>query len=65
MLVERSGEVALKQLVVKDGLGQEAANKLKVAEVVRIEVGGRVDGVGDPVSWGDTEQHIVWVEDLP
>jgi len=38
MFVEGSCEVALKQLVVKDGFGDDAADKLEVAEMVGVAV---------------------------
>ena len=38
MLIEGSGKVALQQLVVIDGLGNDAADKLEVAEVVGVAV---------------------------
>ena len=65
MFVERAGEVALQQLVVVHSLGDDAAHKLVVAEVVAVAVGGGVDGVGDPVSRGGSEQSIHRVEDFP
>lgn len=65
MFVEGSCEVALKQLVVVDGLGDDASHKLEVAEVVGVAVGCWVDGVGHAVTRGCQEQGIVGVEDLP
>ena len=65
MLVEGAREVALQQLVVVDGLGDDAAHELEVAEVVGVAVGGRVDGVGHAVAGGRQEQGVVGVEDLP
>lgn len=50
MFVEGPREVALKQLVVVDGLGDDASNELKVAQMVGVAVGGRVDGVGHTVA---------------
>lgn len=55
MFIEGSGEVALEQFVVVDGLGDDSAHKLVVAEVVTVTVGGRVDRVGHSVARGRTE----------
>jgi len=38
VFVERSCKVALKQLVVKDSLGNDTADKLEVAEMVGVAV---------------------------
>ena len=40
------GEVALQQFVVIDGLGDDPADKLEVAQVVRVNVAEVVDCVG-------------------
>jgi len=36
VFVKRSREVALQQLVVKDGLGNDASDELEVAEMIRV-----------------------------
>ena len=64
VLVERAREVALEQLVVVDRLRHHPANKLVVAEVVGVAVGGRVDGVRHPVPGRRHEQGVHGVEDL-
>ena len=40
------GEIALQQLVVIDGLGNDSTNKLEVAEVVGVDVAEVIDCVG-------------------
>ena len=40
------GEIALQQLVVIDGLGNDSTNKLEVAEVVGVYVAEVIDCVG-------------------
>ena len=65
VFVEGSGEVALEQLVVVDGLGNNPSNELEVAKVVGVDVWEVVDGVSDPVTGTALEEGIVGVEDLP
>lgn len=65
MFVEWPSEVALQKLVIVHSLGDNAAHKLVVAEVIAVTVRGRVYCVGDPVSWWRTEQSIHGVEDFP
>lgn len=65
MFVEWPSEVALQKLVIVHSLGDDATHELVVAEVVAVAVRGRVDCVGDPVSWWCTEQSIHGVEDFP
>lgn len=38
VFVEGSREVALEQLVVIDGLGNEAPNELEIAQMIRVDV---------------------------
>ena len=64
MLVEGSCEVAFQQLVVKDGLGNDAADKFEITQMIGVAVRCRVNGVGHSVSRRSTEQSIHWVEDL-
>jgi len=45
VFVERSREVAFKQLVVEDSLGNDSAYKLEVAEMVWVAVWRWIDGV--------------------
>ena len=64
MFIEGACEVALEQLVVVDGLGDDPAHELEVAEVVGVTVGGGVDGVSDAVARRRAEQRVHRVEDL-
>jgi len=64
VLVERSCEVAFKQLVVKDSLGNDAADELEIAKMVWVAVWCRVDGVSHTITRRRTEQSVHWVEDL-
>ena len=64
MLVEGSGEVALEQLVVVDGLGDDSTHELEIAEMVGVAVARSVDSVGDPVSRTGAKESIVGVEDF-
>ena len=64
MLVEGAREVALEQLVVVDGLRDDAPHELEVAQVVRVAVRQRVDGVGDAVAGRRHEERVHRVEDL-
>ena len=64
VFVERPCEVAFQQLVVEDGLGDDAADKLEVAEMVWVAVWWRVDGVCHTVTGWRTEQSIHRVENL-
>ena len=45
-------------------LGNHASNKLKVVQVVGVDVGEVVDGVSDPIAGAALEERIVGVEDL-
>lgn len=65
MFVEWPSEVTLQKFVIIHSLGDDATHELVVAEVVAVAVRGRVDCVGDPVSWWCTEQSIHGVEDFP
>jgi len=65
VFVEGSCEVALEQLVVEDGFGDNAADELEVAEMVRVAVRRRVDGVRHTVTGRRTEQSVHRIEDLP
>ena len=65
VFVEGACEVAFKQLVVVDSLGDDSTHELEVAEVVGVDVGEVVDGVGHPVPGAGLEQGVVGVEDLP
>ena len=49
MFVERSCEVTLQEFVVVDGLRDHSSHKFEVAEMVGVDVGEVVDGVGDSV----------------
>jgi len=64
VLVEGSCEVAFQQLVVEDGLGNDAADKLEITQMIGVAVRCRVDGVRHSVSGRRTEQSIHRVEDL-
>lgn len=64
VLVEGAREVALEQLVVVDGLGDDAADELEIAQVVRVAVRRRVDHIRDAVTRRRREQRVHWVEDL-
>ena len=64
MLVEGPGKVAVQELVVEDGLGNDVADELEVAQMVRVAVGRRIRHVGDPIARVDHEQGIARVEDL-
>lgn len=65
MFVEGPRKVALEEFVVVNGLGDETADKLKVAEVIAVDEGGWVDGVGDPIGGRNAEETVIWVENLP
>lgn len=65
MLIEGAGEVALQQLVVINGLGNDATHKLEVAEMVGVAVRRGIDGVSNSVPWRRLEKGIHGVEDLP
>ena len=58
MLVEGPREVALEQLVVVDGLGDDPPDKLEIAEMVGVDVAEVVDGVGDPVAGAAREEGL-------
>ena len=64
MFVERACEVAVKQLVVIDCLGDDAPNKFEVAKVVTVAVGGWVDAVSDTVPRRRQEEGIVLIKNL-
>ena len=64
MLVERTCEVALEQLIVVDSLSDDAANKFKVAKMIGIAVRGWVDHVGDTVARRGGEERVHRVENL-
>ena len=49
VFVERSGEVTLQQFVVVDGLCDDSSHKFEVAEMVGVDMGEVVDGVGHSV----------------
>ena len=65
MLVEGSGEVAFKQLVDIDSLGNNPSHKLEVTKMVGVNVREVIDGVSDPISRTTLEEGIVGFEDLP
>ena len=65
VFVEGPREVALEQLVVVDGLGDDPPDKLEVAEMVGVDVTEVVDGIGDSVAGAALEEGVVGVEDLP
>lgn len=65
MFVERPGEVTLEQFVIVHSFGNDAAHKLVIAEVVAVAVGGGINGVRDPISWGNPEQGVHRVKDFP
>ena len=65
VFVERASEVALQQLLVVDGLGDDSANEPEVLEMVGVDVGDIIDGVGHSVPRAGLEQGVVGVEDLP
>ncbi len=64
MFVEGASEVALEQLVIVDGLGDEAADEFEVAQMVAVDERGRVDGVGHPIGRRHPEEAVIGVEDL-
>ena len=64
MLVEGAREVTLEQLVVIDRLRHHTPHKLVIAEVIRVAVGGRVDGICDAIAGGRHEESVHRVEDL-
>ena len=45
VLVKGASKVTLEQFVVVDGLGNNAADKLEVAQMIRVAVRGRIDHV--------------------
>ena len=49
VFVERSCEVTLQKFVVVDGFCDHSSHKFEVAEMVGVDVGEVVDGVGHPV----------------
>ena len=65
MLVEGSGEVAFKQLVDIDSLGNIPSHKLEVTKMVGVNVREVIDGVSDPISRTTLEEGIDGFEDLP
>jgi len=50
VLVERARKVALEQLVVINGLGNDSANEFEVAQVIGIAMRRRINHVGDPIA---------------
>ena len=64
MFVEWPCEVTFKQLVVIDGLGNDAPHELEVAEMVGVTVRWGVDGVCDAVTGRRGKQGIHGVEDF-
>jgi len=64
VLVEGSGEVALEQFVVVDGLGDDATDKFEVTQVIRVAVRGRVDHISDAVTGRCGKERVHRVEDL-
>lgn len=65
MFVERPGEVTVQKFIVVDSLGNNPANKLEVAEMVRVTMRTRVDGVCNTISLRCGKQCIVRIENLP
>ena len=65
MLVERTREVALEQLVVVDCLGNNAAHKFEVAQMVGIAMRSRIDHVRDTIPGRRGEECVHGVEDFP
>ena len=64
VLVERSREVAVQQLVVIDCLGDDSPDESEVVEVVGVHVGTRVGHVSDAIARRSGEEGIVWVEHI-
>jgi len=64
VFVEWSREVAFKQLVVEDGLGNDSTYELEVAQMVWVAVWSWVDGVRDTITGRRAEQCVHRVEDL-
>lgn len=51
VLIEGSSEVAFKQFIVIDCLCDEAANKFEVRQVIAVDEGSGIDGIGNPICW--------------
>ena len=64
MLVEGAREVALEQLVVINGFGNDSPNEFEVTQVIGITVRRRIDHVGDTIAGRRREQGIHWVENF-
>ncbi|KAH3893123.1 hypothetical protein DPMN_017267 [Dreissena polymorpha] len=64
MLVEGPREITLHELVIVDGLGNNPAHELEIAQVVAVAVREGVDGIDDTVAWRGDEQSVHRVEDL-
>ena len=64
MLVERSCEETVHQLVIKDGFSYDSAHKFEVTQVIAVTVRQGIDGVGDAISGWHREQSIIGIEDL-
>ena len=65
MLVKGTCEVALQQLVVVDGLGDDAPDELEVTQVIRVAVRRRIDHVRDSIARRRREQGVHRIENLP
>ena len=65
MLVVATREVTIQEFVVVDGLSDDPTDKLEIAEMVGVAVGGGVREVGHTVPGGHLEQGVHGVENLP
>ena len=58
MLVERTCEVALEQLIVVDSLSDNTANEFEVAKVIGIDVRVRLDLIDETVARRGSEERV-------
>ena len=63
MLVKRSGEMSVKQLVFKQYFSHDSTDELKIIKMFRVDVTERTGLIGIPVRGGN-EEGIVWIEDF-
>ena len=64
VLVERTREIALEQLVVVDRLGNDATDELEIAQVIRIAIRKPIGHVRHPIAGRRFEERVVRIEHL-
>jgi hypothetical protein len=64
VFVERASKVALEQLVIINGLGNDAADEFEVAQVIGIAMRRRIDHVGNAIAGRCSKQCVHRVKNL-